>query len=69
MFNLINIRLRDEDSFGNIIQQNILFWALLIGFFVAQILQVDFNTYGGFASLQVEQWLITIGFGAVSSFL
>lgn len=51
------------------IQQNILFWALFIGFLVGQILQVEYNDYGGFSSLQVEQWFITIGFGAISSIL
>jgi len=40
LFNLINIRVRDEESIGSIIQQNLVFWAEFFVFIIIEILAI-----------------------------
>jgi len=40
LFNLVNIRIRDEETIGNIIQQNLVFWTEFLVFLIIEILLI-----------------------------
>jgi len=67
--NLIFIKIRDEETIGSMIQQNLYFWTLLILFISTEIGFTYYLPYGGFNGIEFNHWVWCIMFGLSNTVL